>query len=283
MDKKKIITIRSSLLCLVSTLLLFFMFIFISVGVNLNSKSLNKYISLSGYSSGISEKILEKLYNLADTNNLPHEIFEGFVDVDSTASNIYEYIVSIYSQDNIDSEQVSNINNKKQVLSQKIKDYIVANMFLSDRQMLELDKNIETFVDECILIYKNNIKSNILELAFKYIAFVDQYFFVILISLIFVNIFIFLFLVSCQKWKHRGFRYSLYSLIACELMLIILSSYISISNIINRLNILSKELNNLAVLILDRCIFNIYISEIVILALIGFNIYFYKKEKKKVM
>ena len=281
--KKKAIKFTSSLLCFILTLCLFLTFSFVSIGFNFNSKSLNKYISSSGYSNGISEKILDNLYNLADTNNLPHEIFNNFVDVDSMASDIYDYMVSIYSQDSTNSEYIKNINNKKQDLTQKVKDYVVSNMKLSDRQLTERDKNIETFDDECVLIYKNNIKSNILETAFKYIRLVDKYFFVISGLLIFVDIIIILVLINFQSWKHRGYRYSLYSLISCAFMLTNLTSYISLSNIINRLNILSKELNSLVVEILNNCLFNLRISAIILCVLSGFVFYFYKKEKKKVL
>ncbi|MBP0979296.1 MAG: hypothetical protein J6C55_01455 [Oscillospiraceae bacterium] len=281
--KKKAIKFTSSLICFILTLCLFLTFVFVSIGFNFRSKSLNKYISSSGYSNGISEKILDKLYNLADTNNLPHEIFDNFVNADLMASDIYDYMVSISSQDSTNSGYIKNINNKKQELTKKVKDYVISNIKLSDRQLTEIDKNIETFVDECILIYKNNIKSNILETAFKYIKFIDKYFVVILLILIFIDIIIILVLINSQSWKHRGYRYSLYSLISCELMLTNLISYISLSNIINRLNILSKELNSLVVEILNNCLFNLYISEIILFVLIGFNIYFYKKEKKKVL
>ena len=156
--------------CLLSVCLLI-TFVFASIGINLTNKSLNKYLISSGYNQIVSQKILEKLHNFADINNLPHEIFDEFVNMEFATNNIYEYIISI-SNDSQDNKYISDISKKKKNLAEKVKNYSLSHMNLTLQQQENIDKITEDFVDNCAEIYKTSLKSNFLEKLFVYTKFI---------------------------------------------------------------------------------------------------------------
>lgn len=280
--KKTIVIFLSGILCLLLTLCLSLTCVLSSIGFNLNKRVLNKHIISSGYNNIISSKILDKLYNYADINNLPHDIFDGFVGFEYMSSDAYEWIVSMSNgQDN--KKYINEINNRKSILADKVKQYTLENMNLTDEQKATIDDNINNFVDKCVTVYINNLKSNILEKSFKYISFIDRYIKLIIIILLLVDCLIIYALISIQEWKHKGYRYILYSLISAELTVITLAGYLSINNIINRIAIVSQEIYNLVTTVLKGCLLNIYIWIVIFAILIITDIILYTKERKGAM
>lgn len=280
--KKNIVKITSIILCLFLSTSLLMTVLFISIGANLSYKSLNKYIVLSGYSRNLSDKILDKLYNIADINHIPHEIFDDFIDASFMTNDIYEYIISM-SQNNKDNNNIIKLNNKKEELAEKIKNYALNNMELTEGQIQNLDKNTDELVDECVLIYQNNMKSVFLEKLYSYSTILNKYFILVSVVLIVIDVLIYIILIIIQKWKHRGYRYNLYSLTSCEIIMVVSVLYLLANNIINRLAIVSKELYNLVVVVLNGVLGGIYIFIIVFAILIALSAVLYKSKKNNVI
>lgn len=280
--KKNIVKITSIILCFLLSTSLLMTVLFVSIGANLSHKSLNKYIVLSGYSRNLSDKISDKLYNIADINHIPHEIFDDFVDSSFMTNDIYEYIIAM-SENNKDNKNIIKLNNKKEELAEKIKNYALNNMELTEGQMQNLDKNTDELVDECVLIYQNNMKSVFLEKLYDYSNILNKYFILISVTLILIDAVIYVTLIFIQKWKHRGYRYNLYSLTSCEIVMVVSVLYLLVNNIINRLAIVSKELYNFVVVVLNGVLGGIYIFIIVFAILIALTAVLYKSKKNNVM
>ena len=280
--KKIIVNIFSCILSLLLTVTIFFTFVCISIGVNVNSKALNKFIISSGYSKSMSNKILTQLYYYADINGLPHNIFDDFVDLDFISGEIYDYIVSVSKNEN-KSKYIADINNKKIELEAKIKEYAIANMNLTELQKSKLDKDVSDFVEQCANVYINGVKSDALKAVSSYIKITDKYFVKTVFLLILADLIILFILIFIQKWKHRGYRNSLYSLIASEIMLAVLVGLILFFNVINRIPIISKELYCLVTNMLNGCLTTLYVSVAILAILIIINIVVYVQSRKKVM
>ena len=280
--KKILLKLFSGILCILLTLSLFITLISMVIGFNLNIKSVNRYILSSGYINMIYDKILEKIYNYADINNLPHEIFGVLAKNEFMTSDIYEYMISMNSEE-ISNKYIIDINKKEEILKTEIKRYVLDNMTLTEAQRTNIDKNIESFVQECMTIYKNNIKSSMLEKSSKYIKFIDKYHILVYMVLILIDLLIFYTLINIQKWKHRGYRYSLYSVLGAELMMLMIAGYLLFCNIIDRVTVVSKELNSLVTEVLNGMLVSVYISILVLAMLILIDMYFYVKKKEKVV
>ncbi len=280
--KKRLLTILSGILCLMLTMSLLALFLFSSVCINFTSKSINRYIISSEYSQNVSSKILEELYSYADINNLPHDIFNEFINLDLFVSNIYEYIVSL-SADSVDNKYISDINNRKAHLTQKVKTYVLENMSLTPEQTANIDNIVNDFVNKSADIYINNMKSNILQKMFTYTSFIDKYYLIIFVALILLTLAISSVLIFTQKWKHKGYRHILYCLISSDLTMILLILYIAFSDLINRITITNRELYILINQILKGCLTGLYISTLIISVLIFVFGYIYVRKRKDVL
>ena len=280
--KEVLMIFLNGALCLLLTISLSLTCILSAVGFNLNKGMLNKHIIASGYNNIISSKILDRLNNYADINNLPHEIFDGFIGIEYMSSDIYEYIVAMSDGKN-NKKYINDINNRRSILASKVKQYVSENMDLTDEQKATINDDVNNFVDKCATVYINNLKSNILEKSFRYINFIDKYITLIIIILLLVDCLLIYTLVSIQKWKHKGYRYILYSLIGSELTMIALAGYFSINNIINRIAIVSQEIYSLVTTILKGCLLTIYISILILAVLIVLDIILYVKKRESAM
>ena len=268
--------------CFISILLTMSLFITILnfvVGLNLNGKSFNKHIASSGYNDIVSKKIIDRLHKYAKIAGLPYTVFDEFANSKSMPIEIYEYIK--LSKEN--KNYLYNLEHKKNLLTTKIKEYVNKNNGITDTQQSSVvDSNIAQFVNQSIEVYKNGMQSNVLIKFIKYINMIDRYFIYSVLAVIVVDCLLIFLLIKIQSWNHRGIRYTLYSFIASEIMILMFIILIVSNNMIDRITVMSQGLYNLITSILNACLNTLYISAVVLACLIVIISLIYAQKKEKV-
>lgn len=239
-----------------------------------NQSYLGEVLNNSDYYVDLCDEIKADLIDIGNASGLNKKFFDNFVDEVMVREDIQSYLDLFYSGQ----KPTVDTKNFERSLRSAIEKYEVK-QGIDPKNVSE--ENIVYFINESAKIYSNNIKItyfNAIQRDFlrwsKKILIFDLIFAAVGVGLVFVIFF-------TSKWKHKAIRYIYYSTAATGLFLLVIPVGVFFSNIVSKIAILTRSLNDLYISCLNNIFLNISIISVIFLIISAVLIVIHNHLRKK--
>lgn len=239
-----------------------------------NQSYLGEVLNNSDYYIDLCDEIQVDLVDIGNASGLDKKFFDDFVDEVMVREDVQNYLDMFYSgqKPKVDTK------NFERSLRSAIEKYEVKQGINPENVS---EESIEYFISEAAKIYSKNIKITYFDAIQK--DFMKWSKRILIFDLIFAAVGIGLALVIffTNKWKHKAIRYIYYSTSATGLFLIIIPIAVCFSNIISKIAILSRSLNDMYISCLNNIFMNISIIAVIFLIVSAVLIVIHNHLRKK--
>ncbi|MGN1129736.1 MAG: hypothetical protein ACI4Q8_00155 [Ruminococcus sp.] len=239
-----------------------------------NQSYLGEVLNNSDYYIDLCDEIQVDLVDIGNASGLDKKFFDDFVDEVMVREDVQNYLDMFYSgqKPKVDTK------NFERSLRSAIEKYEVKQGI--DPENVS-EESIEYFISEAAKIYSKNIKITYFDAIQK--DFMKWSKRILIFDLIFAGIGIGLAVVIffTNKWKHKAIRYIYYSTAATGLFLIIIPIAVYFSDIISKIAILSRSLNDMYISCLNNIFINISIVAVIFLVVSAVLIVIHNHLRKK--
>ncbi|MFA6309079.1 MAG: hypothetical protein WC677_04970 [Clostridia bacterium] len=228
-----------------------------------NSNFMTKSIQKSAYSSLLLKEINDQFYNLADISGVPKTVFNGLVTEDTIKNSSIKYFNTSMKSEKF----TSDFDQTSIKLKSNLENYVnsVDNKNISE---VDLQKNIDEFVNACTEIYNSSIEINYVP-DFGKVAFrINTFIVFVILGLAIIYLILMGMLIMLYRRHKTMLRFIAYSFSGLTLMLFAVPVITDILGIIPRVAINSKALYTLSTDLLNWVISTFYIYGSIILVLV---------------
>ena len=239
-----------------------------------NKSYLGEVLNNSQYYVDLCDEIQGDLVDIGNASGLNKKFFDDFVDEVMVRENVQNYLDMFYSGQ----KPTVDTKNFERSLRSAIEKYEVKQGINPENVS---EESIDYFISEAAKIYSKNIKITYFDAIQK--DFMKWSKRILIFDLIFallgIGLAVVIFLT--QKWKHKAIRYFYYSTAATGLFLIIIPIAVYFSNIISKIAILSRSLNDMYISCLNNIFMNVSIIAVIFLIISAVLIVIHNHLRKK--
>ncbi len=209
----------------------------------LNAEFIYGGMNSTSYFLDKRDEVTKSLINLGNASGFDKEFFDGLVNELMVNEDTHAYLKSYYAGEkrNLDT------TNFKNVLNEAIEKHIEENNITNINR-----ENVDYFVNKAALIYRDSLEIPLFAELYVYIKAVAKAMPFVTIGLVVFAAIICLVFVFANKWKHRALKYICYATSGAFLSVGLIPSVILISGKIGQINLTSRALYDLFVLVANQ-------------------------------
>ena len=268
--------IRTILYCVLSFVLSFVLF-FLSLSTVfqftlLNSEFIYGSMNSTSYFLDKRDEVTKSLINLGNASGFDKEFFDGLVDELMVNEDTHSYLKAYYSGE----KQHLDTTNFKRVLNDAIDEYV------EEKHIENINrKNIDYFVSKAALIYRDTLEIPLYAELYVYIKSIVKIMPYVLIGLVVFAVIICLVFVLTNKWKHRVLKFICYATSGAFLSVALIPTVILLSGKIKQINLTSRALYDLFVLIGNELCITLLVCALLFLVVSVVLYFSHTKMRKK--
>ena len=268
--------IRTILYCVLSFVLSFVLF-FLSLSTVfqftlLNSEFIYGSMNSTSYFLDKRDEVTKSLINLGNASGFDKEFFDGLVDELMVNEDTHSYLKAYYSGE----KQHLDTTNFKRVLNDAIDEYA------QEKNIQNINrKNVDYFVSKAALIYRDTLEIPLYAELYVYIKSVVKIMPFVIIGLVLFAAVICLVFVLTNKWKHRVLKFICYATSGAFLSVALIPTVILLSGKIKQINLTSRALYDLFVLIGNELCITLLVCALLFLVVSVVLYFSHTKMRKK--